>query len=71
VMDNDLELGKLFLPGDDGLMHGAEMDGAPPRPAKGYTVVSLAWAGAGAAGVTDCGSAARGTDALSAMPVAP
>jgi hypothetical protein len=43
VMDNDLDLGGLFLPGDDGLMHGAEMDGAPPRPAKGYTVVSLAW----------------------------
>jgi hypothetical protein len=33
----------LFLEGDDGLMLGAEMDGAPPRPAKDYGIYSLAW----------------------------
>jgi hypothetical protein len=33
----------LELGDDDPLMRGAEMDGAPPRPAKGYTVVSRAW----------------------------
>lgn len=43
-MGDDLDLGGLWLEGyDDGLMRGAEMDGAPPRPAKGYVVVSRAW----------------------------
>lgn len=37
------ELDGLFLDGDDGLMVGAEFDGAPPRPAKGYVTYSLAW----------------------------
>ena len=36
-------LAGLFLDGDDGLMLGAEMDGAPPRPAKGYLTCPLAW----------------------------
>ena len=39
----DLNLNGLWLEGDDDLMRGAEMDGAPPRPANGYTVASLAW----------------------------
>jgi hypothetical protein len=39
-----LDLSDLWLEGvDDPLMRGAEMDGAPPRPAKGYIVVSRAW----------------------------
>src|SRR5262245_18793336 len=33
----------LFLEGDDGLMRGAETDGAPPRPAEGYVTCPLAW----------------------------
>jgi hypothetical protein len=33
----------LFLKGDDGLMQGAEMDGALPRPAEGYVTCPLAW----------------------------
>jgi hypothetical protein len=37
------ELEGLFLEGDDGLMLGAEMDGAPPRPTKGYLTCPLAW----------------------------
>jgi hypothetical protein len=42
-MGDDLDLSGLWLEGDDGLMQGAEMDAAPPRPAKGYLVVPRAW----------------------------
>ena len=43
-MGDDADLSGLFLEGyDDGLMRGAEMDGAPPRPARGYVTVPLAW----------------------------
>jgi hypothetical protein len=43
-MGDDLVLDGLFLEGvGDGLMQGAEMDGAPPRPAEGYVTVPLAW----------------------------
>jgi hypothetical protein len=33
----------LYLEGDDGLLQGAEMDGAPSRPTKGYMICPLAW----------------------------
>jgi len=35
----------LFVEGDDGLMLGAEMDEAPPRPAQGYVTCPLTWLG--------------------------
>jgi hypothetical protein len=38
----DLDLSDLWLEGDDGL-GPSDMDGAPPRPAKGYVICSLAW----------------------------
>ena len=38
------DLSDLWLEVDGNpLMRGADMDGAPPPPAKGYVVVSLAW----------------------------
>src|SRR5262245_31841600 len=37
------ELEELFLQGEDGLMLGAELDEAPPWPAKGYVTCPLAW----------------------------
>lgn len=39
---DDLDRSDLWLKGDDGL-GPSEMDGAPPRPAKGYVTVPLAW----------------------------
>ena len=36
------DLSDFWLEGDDGL-GPSDMDGAPPRPAKGYVVVPLAW----------------------------
>jgi hypothetical protein len=43
-MTDDPNLSGLWLEGyDDALMRGAEMDGAPPRPAQGYVVVPRAW----------------------------
>ena len=38
----DPDLSDLWLKGDDGL-GPAEMDGAPPRPAKGYILVPVDW----------------------------
>ena len=40
-MDNP-DLSDLWLEGDDGL-GPSDMDGALPRPAKGYVTVPLAW----------------------------
>jgi|SRR5262245_16644517 len=37
-----VESNDLWLAGDDGF-GASDMDEAPPRPAKGYVVVSLAW----------------------------
>jgi hypothetical protein len=42
-MDGDLDLGDLFLDGIDNGLGPSDMDGAPPRPAKGYLTCSLAW----------------------------
>lgn len=36
------DLSDLWLEGDDGL-GSSDMDEAPPRPAKGYVLVPLAW----------------------------
>ena len=55
---------------DDPLWQAAGlMADAPPRPAKGYVVVSAGVAGAGAAGGPHSGPARRGAAALSGMPL--
>jgi hypothetical protein len=42
-MGGDLDLSGLWLNGYDDGLGPSDMDGAPPRPAPGYTVVSRAW----------------------------
>jgi hypothetical protein len=39
----DLDLSDLWLDGVDDGLGPSDMDEAPPRPGKGYVVVSLAW----------------------------